>query len=98
MSGWQPAPRAVLPTHRHAHHRVPVAKVRVARGLVFCPAVGDVFEAAVADAGIGNARFVFGGWPETTGVEGDIAIPTAAMLEKMPDGDVGQPFIDLGIL
>ena len=37
--------------------------------------MGDVFEAAVADAGITNARFVFGGWPEASaGVEGDVAL------------------------
>jgi len=36
--------------------------------------MGDVFEAAVADAAISNARFVFGGWPETAHVEGDVAL------------------------
>jgi len=36
--------------------------------------MGDVFEAAVASAGIHNARFVFGGWPETSGIEGDVAL------------------------
>jgi hypothetical protein len=38
--------------------------------------MGDAFEASVSDAGITNARFVFGGWPETTGVEGDVALVT----------------------
>jgi hypothetical protein len=38
--------------------------------------MGAAFEAAVADAGIDNARFVFGGWPETTGIEGDVALVT----------------------
>lgn len=36
--------------------------------------MGDVFESTVADAGIGNARFVFGGFPETAGIEGDVAL------------------------
>jgi len=36
--------------------------------------MGDVFETAAAAAGITNARFVFGGWPETAGVEGDVAL------------------------
>lgn len=36
--------------------------------------MGDVFEATVSDAGIRNARFVFGGWPETAGVAGDVAL------------------------
>jgi hypothetical protein len=34
----------------------------------------EVFETTVRDAGIKNARFVSGGWPETTGVEGDVAL------------------------
>jgi hypothetical protein len=38
--------------------------------------MGDVFEAAVADSAITNARFVFGGWPETRGVDGDVALVT----------------------
>lgn len=38
------------------------------------PAMGDVFEEAVRGAGIANARFVAGGWPDVDGVEGDVAL------------------------
>ena len=36
--------------------------------------MGDVFEAVVTDAGVANARFVLGGWPDTPNVEGDVAL------------------------
>jgi hypothetical protein len=38
------------------------------------PAMGEVFETAVSDAGITNARFVSGTWPEVNDVEGDVAL------------------------
>jgi len=38
------------------------------------PAMGEVFETSARDAGIRNARFVLGGWPETTGVDGDVTL------------------------
>jgi len=38
------------------------------------PAMGEAFETAVREAGIRNARFLLGGWPETLGVEGDVAL------------------------
>jgi hypothetical protein len=36
--------------------------------------MGDVFESVVSEAGVRNARFVFGGWPEKSDVEGDVAL------------------------
>ena len=38
------------------------------------PAMGDAFEQAVRDAGIANARFIAGAWPEVNGVAGDVAL------------------------
>jgi hypothetical protein len=38
------------------------------------PGMGEVFNAAVEESGIRNARFVPGGWPDTPGIEGDIAL------------------------
>ncbi|HEX5479528.1 MAG TPA: class I SAM-dependent methyltransferase [Dehalococcoidia bacterium] len=38
------------------------------------PAMGVVFEEVVRDAGVANARFVAGAWPEVDGVEGDVAL------------------------
>jgi SAM-dependent methyltransferase len=38
------------------------------------PAMGEVFETAVREAGIRNARFVLGGWAETPGVAGDVTL------------------------
>jgi SAM-dependent methyltransferase len=38
------------------------------------PAMGGVFETVVREAGIRNARFVLGGWPETPGVAGDVTL------------------------
>jgi hypothetical protein len=36
--------------------------------------MGEVFNAVITETGIRNARFVLGGWPETAGIEGDVAL------------------------
>jgi hypothetical protein len=56
------------------------------------PGMGEIFEAAVREAGIVNARFVLGSWVEAGGVEGDVALVShvtyfvpaiAAFIEKL---------------